>query len=334
VIYPVKISMEQCSSEITASYKASLVSGNLLVDLTGGFGVDSAAFSKKFSKVLYVERDKELAEIAAYNFGILRKDSIEVFNTDSEKFISEYKGRVDCIYIDPARRKEGNKVFRFVDCTPDVIKLRDELFARTDQIMIKTSPLLDIDLAVKELGFVHEVHVLAVENECKELLFILDRNFKEQEPKIIAVNIRKGNDKEEFRFTRKEEDELEIMFEMPGKFIYEPNSAMLKAGAFKSTAKYLGVEKLNKSSHLYTSETYKENFPGRSFQLLKIIKYSHKDVLAALPEGKANITVRNFPDSVEEIRKKTGLKDGGSHYLFATKDKNDKPLLLLTQKVP
>jgi hypothetical protein len=332
IIYPVKLSMEQCSSEITAAYKASLVAGDIFVDLTGGFGVDSVAFAEKIKKVIYIERNSELADIVKYNFGILKKDNIEVLNTSAEDFINKNSLRADWIYIDPARRKGGSKVFRFADCEPNVIQLQQELFKISNHIMIKTSPLLDIDLAIKELGCVAEVHVVAVDNECKELLFLLNKPAQNQETKIVATNIRKGN-KEEFSFTRKMENESVANFGLPLEYIYEPNAAILKAGAFKSLANLVGLNKLHRNSHLYTSETVRENFPGRIFRLLKIVKYSKQEILVEIPEGKANITTRNFPDSVEMIRKKTGLKDGGDKYLFGTTDLNGKYVVLLTEKV-
>jgi hypothetical protein len=333
IIYPVKLSMEQCSSELTAAYKASLLSGDTLVDLTGGFGVDCAAFAEKMKKVIYVERNAELAAIATHNFGVLKKNNIEVLNTVSEDFISNFIYRSDWIFIDPARRKEGSKVFRFADCEPDVLKLQKALFKMSDRILIKTSPLLDIDQAVKELGYVKEIHVLAVDNECKELLFILEEAAKKTEPEIIAVNIRKEIIKDAFQFNRKKESEAEVKLSLPLQYLYEPNAAILKAGAFKSIAVATGLYKLNASSHLYTSGEYQESFPGRAFRILKIVKYSKKEILPELPEGKANITTRNFPDTVEDIRKKTGIKDGGSVYLFATKDLYDKPVILLTEKI-
>lgn len=332
VIYPEKLSMEQCSSEITAAYKASLVSGDVLVDLTGGFGVDSAAFVEKIKKLSYIERNSELVDIVKHNFGVLKKDNIEVLNTSAENFISGDSFRADWIYIDPARRKEGSKVFRFSDCEPNIIQLQQEIFKISDRIMIKTSPLLDIDLAMKELGNVKEVHVVAVDNECKELLFILDKSCKSEDPEIVAVNIRKEN-KEEFRFGRKLENESEINFHFPLQYIYEPNAAILKAGAFKSIAQHHGLYKLHVNSHLYTSQKLIKNFPGRSFKLLKSIKYSKREIVAEVLEGKANITTRNFPDSVERIRKKTGLKDGGNKYLFATIDLNEKLVILITEKI-
>ena len=332
IIYPIKLSMEQCSSEISANYKASIVNGTKLIDLTGGFGVDSVAFAKKITQVIYIERNEELAEITKHNFKILKINNVEVLNTNSENFVQSYQGKLDWIYIDPARRKEGSKVFRFTDCEPDVLSLQEDFFKIADKILIKTSPLLDIDQAIKELKYVSAVHVVAVENECKELLFVLEKGF-EKEAEIIAVNIRKNNYEDEFRFSRSEELKSIVKFDLPQNYLYEPNAPILKAGAFKSIASKTGLSKLNGSSHLYTSDECLRDFPGRIFSVKKIVKYSKKEILEEIPEGKANITVRNFPDSVELIRKKTGLKDGGFVYLFATKDLNDKPIILLTEKI-
>ncbi len=331
IIYPVKLSMEQCSSESTAHYKASLLNGNALIDLTGGFGVDCTAFAEKIKQVFYIEQNAELAQIAAHNFNVFEKKNITVYNAKTEDFISDFHEPVDWIFIDPARRKEGNKVFRLSDCEPDILALKKPLFKISKQILIKTSPLLDLDMALRELEFVKEIHIVAVDNECKELLFVLGR--ESCEPEIVAVNIRKETTLDVFRFTRKEESEAQVQYQLPMEYLYEPNAAVLKAGAFKSIALKEGLFKLNPSSHLYTSNAYKENFPGRSFRILDRLKYSKKELLAALPEGKANITVRNFPDSVESIRKKTGVKDGGTIYLFATKDLDDKPVILLTEKI-
>ncbi len=331
IVYPIKLSMEQCSSELTAAYKSALVQGDILIDLTGGFGVDSLAFSRKMNRIVYVEQNKELAEIAEHNFTVLQKNNIEVRCANSEHFIAESKEAVDWIYLDPARRKGGSKVFRLADCEPDLLAIKELLFRRSKHILVKTSPLLDLDSAVKELGCVKEIHVLAVDNDCKELLFVLDQ--ETTEPEIIAVNIRKETLQDEFRFTRKTEREATALLHTPMDYLYEPNAAILKAGAFKSIALKTGVYKLNTSSHLYTSGEFQPNFPGRSFKVLKTVKYSKKELMEEIPEGKANITVRNFPDSVELIRKKTGLKDGGSLYLFATRDLHDKPVILLTEKI-
>lgn len=331
VIYPVKLSMEQCSSETTAAYKTSLVSGDTLIDLTGGFGVDSMAFAGKMKNIFYIEQNQELCEIAAHNFKVFHKENVTVVNARTEDFITAPLSKADWIFLDPARRKSGSKVFRLADCEPDILALKTRLFEISNRILVKTSPLLDLDIALKELQQVSEIHVIAVENECKELLFLMEPGASET--RIIAVNIRKDNTLETFRFTRNMEREAIVRFHLPQDYLYEPNAAILKAGAFRSIAAERNLFKLNASSHLYTSATYDENFPGRSFKILKTIKYSKKEILQELPEGKANITARNFPDSVELIRKKTGLKDGGSFYLFATKDLHDKPVILLTEKI-
>jgi predicted O-methyltransferase YrrM len=333
LIYPVKLSMEQCSSERTASYKAGLVSGSLLADLTGGFGVDTAAFAQAVEEVVYVEQNEELAAIAAHNFLQLGQDNIRVVTGASELFLQQSSDAFDWLYIDPARRKEGNKVVRFADCTPDITALTTLFWEKTKGVLVKTSPLMDIDQAVRELSCVKEVHIVAVDNECKELLFVLDQNAAENSLKLTAVNIRSSKPTEVFSFYKTEEQEAEVAYHAPQKYLYEPNAALLKAGAFKLPAVRMGLYKLHASSHLYTSEQLAENFQGRVFEVYDQVKYTKKDLQAALPEGRANITVRNFPDSVADIRKKTGLRDGGDVYIFATRDWQQKPVLLLTRKV-
>jgi len=333
IIYPVKISVEQSSSEITAQYKASLVSGELLIDMTGGFGVDDVFFAEKIKRVLHIEQNEELSEIALHNFSVLKKKNIETIVGNSESIVLNYPNNIDGIYLDPARRKEGNKVFLLSDCEPDIVKLKNSLFEKTTFILLKTSPLLDIKSALKELQFVKEIHVVAVDNECKELLFILDKNTSTENPEIIAVNFRKGLLKQEFKFKHLDEHTASVEIGEVASYLAEPNTAVLKAGAFKSIAKKFNLKKLHPSSHLYTSNILPENFPGRIFKVIKTIKYSKKEILDALPEGKANITVRNFPDSVEIIRKKTGIKDGGNNYIFATTNSIGKPILLLTEKI-
>lgn len=333
IVYPIKLSMEQCSSEQTAAYKASLLDGKSLIDLTGGFGVDCAAFAGQLKQVFYVERNAELANIAARNFKLFAKNNVEIHSQEAEQYITTFDSTVDWIFIDPARRKEGGKVFRFADCEPNILELKNTLFEKAKKVLIKTSPLLDIDLAIQELGNVAEVHVLSIENECKELLFLLDPLYKKANAIIFAVNIRKDGTQDTFSFTRELENEAIVPIQLPSNYLYEPNASILKAGAFKSIALKTGLFKLNVSSHLYTSSEIQKDFPGRIFKILKTVKYSKKDLMVEIPEGKANIAVRNFPDSVDVIRKKTGLKEGGSVYLFATKDKDDKLIVLLTEKI-
>ncbi len=334
ICYPSLLSMEQCSSEITAQFKANLVSGHTLIDLTGGMGVDVAAFSRQVRDVIYIEQNPELQEITQYNLTQLGIANVTFVNARSENWIRAFAGKVDWIYLDPARRNDtGGKVVRLQDCEPEVFALQNILFQKAENILLKASPMLDIDLALRELTQVVAVYVLAVENEVKELLFHLSASAN-GEPEIVSVNLPKPPlPAQEFRFSRSQEAVATVDFALPQSFIYEPNAALLKAGAFRSIAQKLGLAKLHVNSHLYTSQTLRENFPGRTFKLLATCKLDKKELAQHLPEGKANIAVRNFPMSVAEIRKKTGLQDGGDKYLFATTDYQNRKVILICEKV-
>ncbi|WP_422361266.1 class I SAM-dependent methyltransferase [Reichenbachiella sp.] len=314
IIFPHGVSMEQCSSEETAKYKASLVQGKSVVDLTGGFGIDLYYLSRQFKKAVYVEQNKELVHLADYNFGVLKAESIDRLYTTAEEYLSTENTPADIYYIDPARRDEANqKVFQIEDCTPDLNLILPQLLDRRAEVLIKLSPLLDINLALKVLPNVKEVHVVSVKNECKELLFRIVPNY-EDETKRIAVNLVSG-DQSLFEFL---DDDISPAFSQPLEFLYEPNASIMKAGGFNAVANSFYVSKLHRNSHLYTSKKHIENFPGRSFKILAQTVVNKKKLKPFLPQGKANITVRNYPLTVKEIRKKTGIKEGGEVYLFAT----------------
>ena len=332
IVYPPKISMEQCSSEITAHYKAGLVRGKRGVDLTGGLGIDSYFLSKKFEHFDYVEQNNELAALTTHNFLILGANNINSHNTSAETFIHSLEEPYDLIYLDPARRDEQQKkVFMFEDCTPNIVRLAPDLFKKSDLIVVKASPLVDIKLAIDELKNVHEVHVVAVNNECKELLFVL-RKDKCNDVSIVCSNYR-ASIWEKFEFKVSEEESAQSNYSEIRNFIYEPNASILKSGGFKVVGQQLGLNKLHPNTHLYTSDQLQVDFPGRTFEVVDIIKYDKKAFAGVLKSNKANITTRNFPDSVDKVRQKLRLKDGGSDYLFATTDKNDNKLIILTKKV-
>lgn len=320
IIYPPLLSMEQCSSEQTATYKASLARGHKkMADLTGGFGVDFSAFAKHFQECHYVERNEELGTIAHHNFECLGFKNTHIHTDDSIKFLIENEG-FDLVYLDPARRGDRDqKVVRLEDCEPNVIDLLPSLLDKSEQVILKTSPLLDIKGAIKALKHVSEVHVLAVSNEVKELLFVLEGSSSE-DPNVQCVNLVRDN-VVQFSFQFGEEEQLVSSFGEMRNYLYEPNASILKAGAFKAIANKFRLKKLHPNSHLYTSEGLVESFPGRSFRVLDEISLNKKNLKKLLPSMKANITVRNFPMSVEQIRKKTGIRDGGDDYLFATSDR-------------
>lgn len=320
LIFPAKIAAEQCSSEQTAVYKQCLVGeGWNVCDLTGGLGIDSYFISWKAGHLTYIERFPAYCEAAEHNFSVLGADNITVINADTTQYINKLP-EVDAFYIDPARRGECNKrVFALQDCEPDLPGLLPELLKRSPRVMAKLSPMADIQMTLGLLPGTTSIHVLSVKNECKELLFVTERETKNGNPAIHCINF--GSDgMQSFLFTVEEERSAELIVagQVAG-YLYEPNASVLKAGAFKQIAVKMGVEKLQVSSHLYTSDRLVSDFPGRVFRVDEVLPFTGKlckGLSKMIPQ--ANITVRNFPLSVEELRKRTKITDGGSTYLFAT----------------
>ena len=328
LVFPPHISMEQCSSEATASYKYGIVAklGNhaSFADLTGGFGIDCWFMSQAFQHTTYIERQKELASIALHNFHVLSANNrqLDVVNNQSADWLQQQQLPLDWLYIDPARRDDhGGKTVAISDCEPDVSKLEELLVSKASYVMIKLSPMLDLDLALKQLKHVVEVHIVAVDNECKELLLILNKEVAtniERTP-IHCVNIKK-DETQQFVFSKIEEQQTTYDFaDQMGKYLYEPNAAIMKAGAFRSLAKHYSLHKLHPNSHLYTSDSAIPQFPGRMFQVETVIGFGKKELKSLLAGiTKVNLTVRNFPASVAELRKRLHLTEGGDIYLFAT----------------
>ncbi|MBP1640581.1 MAG: hypothetical protein H6Q17_2164 [Bacteroidetes bacterium] len=315
-IYPVKLSMEQCSSELTATYKAKLISGLSVVDLTGGLGIDAIFMSRESKEHCYVERNEELTQIAVHNFKATNA-VIKAVCDDGLEFLRKSDRKFDCLYLDPARRDENkNKVVRLSACEPDVPANLKFWWQYADKILVKASPMLDISQAIKELGCVECVHVVAVRNECKELLFECCPNASAYT--VISINLESGNETP-FIFTPQEEsDAVSDYASRLFTYLYEPNVAIMKAGAFRLTGQRFGLKKLHPDSHLYTSDILHLDFPGKRFQILSTGALNKQTVKSLLPGRKANIVVRNFPSKPEELKKKLGLIDGGDDYLFAT----------------
>ncbi len=332
VVFPPPVSVEQTSSEAAAAYKASLVQGQLLIDLTGGFGVDSFHFAKRFARVVHVEQNGELSQIAAHNFRLLGAGNVEAVHASAESFLKNFQGRADVLYLDPARRGErAEKVHLLQDCEPDVLGLLPLLFSKANAVLLKTSPMLDIELALEQLKHVAQVWVVALGGECKEVLYLLQPEHS-TEPQRHAVNLLSSGQKQELTFTKTAEESAAVRYADPMAYLYEPNSAILKAGAYRSVANQYGLHKLHPNSHLYTSTQLIPDFPGRAFACLGTGRYNKKELLSRLPNRKANITVRNFPESVADIRKKTGIKEGGDAYLFFTTDMHQKPIVVFCRK--
>lgn len=329
IIYPSKIAVEQTSSEKTAEYKSSLIEGNSLIDLTGGFGVDDYYFAKKMGSVTHCEINSELSEIVSHNCKQLGVRNMECIADDSLVTLKRLDTKWDWIYIDPSRRNDAKgKVFMLNDCLPNVPENLEFYFEKSDAILIKTAPLLDLAAGLSELKNVKTIHIVALENEVKELLWELHKNYDGQVA-IQSVNLTKTTtDRFEFILNS---DSTEASYSLPKRYLYEPNSAIMKSGGFDEIGNQFQLDKLHKHSHLYTSEELID-FPGRVFEINQSISYSKKEIKTHLENSKQNITTRNFPDSVENIRKKWKINDGGNSYCFFTTDmKNDKIVLLCTK---
>lgn len=327
IIYPPHLSMEQCSSEQTARYKASIVGDRaLVVDLTAGFGVDLAFISQGFKRAVHVERQPQLCAISSENYQLLGLNHIEVVCGDGIDYLHQL-GHADLIFMDPARRDEhGGRTYGIADCTPNVLELRDELLEKADRVMLKLSPMLDWRKAVEDLGNVSEVHIVSVDNECKELLLIME---KEEKPlKVICVN--NGS-----IFEVKGESQRGISYsEGERRYLFEPNASVMKAGCFDELQSRFPVVQLDKNSHLFVADKDIDDFPGRRFIVERTTSMNKRDLKAAL-EGisKANVTVRNFPISVAELRKRLKLKEGGEVFIFATTVEGNSHQLFICRKI-
>ena len=329
IYYPHKINIEQTSSEITATYKANLVSGSHLIDITGGFGVDSYYFSKKIKQVTHCEINSELIAIAKHNSTQLNVNNIDYLNEDGIAFLKKSNTTYDWIYADPSRRNESKeKVILLEDCSPNIKEYIDLLLTKAAHIIIKVSPILDITKTINDLKNVKEVHIIGINNEVKELLFIIEKDFNET-LLFKTINYTK-KESQCFNFTLNTKESAS--YTEPKKFLYEPNACILKGGAFQQISCKFNIEKLHKHSHLYTSESLVK-FPGRIFEIQHCINYDKKQLKKLIPTKKANITVRNFPESVSQIRKKTGLKEGGDIYVFFTTTLNNLHKALICKKI-
>jgi hypothetical protein len=330
IVYPSKISVEQTSSEKTASYKTSIVSGERLIDLTGGFGVDDFYFAKKMKAVAHCEINQELSNIVRHNFNQLDVKNITCHSGDSLEILAELNTKWDWIYIDPSRRNDAKgKVFMLQDCLPNVPENLDLLFKYSDSILIKTAPLLDLTAGLTELKNVKTIHIVALENEVKELLWEIHKGYS-GEIKIKTVNIVKEK-RDTFEFILGEKPEMPV-YSLPQKYLYEPNSAIMKSGGFDEVGTFYNLNKLHKHSHLYTNSTLVA-FPGRVFEIENTIPYHKNEMKTHLENQQLNITTRNFPDTVESIRKKWKIKEGGNKYCFFTTDENDNKIVLICKKI-
>ena len=362
-VFPPSLALEQCSSEITAKYKQYIIydilcrdgacpvsignapesfcrdamhcvstekNGKSFADLTGGFGIDTLSLSPLFETCHYVEPQQPLCDIMAYNSKLLQLEHVQIHQTTMEDFIQDMR-EVDLIYVDPSRRDaHGSRVVGLEDCTPNVLMYKDLLLKKGKRVLLKLSPMLDIKRSLAQLPETKDVYVLAVNGECKELLLLMDASA----PATLnyhAVNLwLDGNILKEVRFDFTDEEEQNAIPEFDsqvGQYLYEPNAAILKAGAFKCLATHFGLNKLHPHTHLYTSDTLLKEFPGRVFRVQDILSYKEaKTALTAL--RKANVAVRNFPQSADELKKSLKLGDGGEVYLFGTTLDNGQKVII------
>ena len=328
-IYPSKISVEQTSSETTAQYKASLVSGTSLLDATGGFGIDDYYFSKKIKSVIHCELNSELSTIVKHNYKTLKVNNIDCIIGDSTEILASLNRQFEYIYIDPSRRNDQKgKVFMLKDCLPNVPDLLEYYFKYTSNILIKTAPILDITSGLNELKNVKRIHIVAVDNEVKELLWEIEKNYSN----TITIKTFNSNKQNNELFEFQLNNNIYSNYSLPKKYLLEPNSAIMKSGGFNEISHQFNIEKLNVNSHLYTSDGLID-FPGRIFEVIQNIPYSKNEMKKFLQGTKANVTTRNFPDTVENIRKKWKINDGGLTYCFFTTDKNENKIVLICNKI-
>jgi 16S rRNA G966 N2-methylase RsmD len=338
IIYPPSLNMEQSSSERTALQKTKLLKEMMgvdagqsrVLDLTGGLGVDGFFFSQIGKALHYVEPNHNLLKIAEHNHDVLGITNIQYHHSTAEEFLNLLSNTThfDAIYIDPSRRSMGQKVFSLSQCEPDVVKLQYKIWQFTDNVIIKTSPLLDIKLGLGELQHVKKVNVISVDNECKEVLYYCEKNFA-SEPTVDAINL--ADKDSSFPFSFSEEEKSQVSYTDPLLYLYEPNASILKSGAFKTTAARFHIHKLHPNTHLYTSDKAIANFPGKIFQIESTVKSNPKELKRFFEGSKANILTRNYPLSVDALRKKTRLKEGGEKFLIGCSGVNKKFLLVATR---
>lgn len=346
LLYPRRLSIEQCSSEHTALYKTRIIENLLknlstaeknnlsMADLTGGIGIDFSKISTLFNHNFYVEQQEELCQIAAHNFQLLDLKHYEIVCENCVDFLKRMPN-VSLIYMDPARRNaNGNKMVHLKDCEPNVEEYLPLLLKKAYYVILKLSPMLDLKETIRSLGScIREIHIVSYKGECKELLIVLDKTWENKKGKQTQIIV--NDDGNNFLFTEEEEKSaISTLTENCEEFLYEPTPALLKAGAFHLIGVRYHLKKLHSNSHLYTANKRVNDFPGRIFRIEKTYRFSKSD-LRALHDATgsyANISVRNFPLSAAELHRKLRLKDGGDAYLFATTITPSHHILILCRK--
>ncbi|WP_256005391.1 THUMP-like domain-containing protein [Pedobacter deserti] len=316
ICYPPLLSIEQCSSETTATFKAQLAIGESLLDLTGGFGVDSYYFSKNVGRVLHCEINPELSAIASHNSGVLQRSNVDFMAADGMRYLQESSSSFDTIYLDPARRSSSGKVFMLKDCVPDVTTHLDLLLARSSRLIIKTAPLLDLSAGLAELKKVSSIYIVSVKNECKELLWVMD---KQRTEGLQIHSIMLNNPHKHFSFAWGEERIEAALLEAEiatGEYLYEPDAAVLKSGAFNLIGDRYGIVKLHQQSQLFWSRTANTDFPGRIFKVERVLKATE---LKKEKDLSGNVITRNYPERADNLLKKHRIKPDDKRFLIFTK---------------
>ncbi|HHB78676.1 MAG TPA: SAM-dependent methyltransferase [Saprospiraceae bacterium] len=337
IIFPNIVSFEQCSSEATAGYKARLIQGHHLVDLTGGFGVDTYFLAQKFKQVDYFEQNEALFDVVKNNYHQLQVSNIRMHHGNGIDFLENIQHPVDWIYLDPSRRQaDHSKIFLIEDCQPNILEINDLLLAKAKNVLIKLSPMLDIDQIIRKVAGLQKIHIVSVKNECKEVLLHISATPNLLTPvALTAVNIHDHQNFDEFTTTmdKRKKENITIQLSKPLDYIYEPNKSILKGNLQDYLAETKQISKLNTHSNFFTSSDEKSDFPGRIFQVKTIIKLKKKQITKHLDKGKANVISRNFPLKASQIYEKFKIIPGGSTYLLATKLKQNDNVLIVCERL-
>ncbi|MFV0180812.1 RsmD family RNA methyltransferase [Empedobacter falsenii] len=312
IYFPPSINLEQASSEAAANYKSSLVKGKTLIDLTAGFGIDTMAFAKNFEKVYHIEQNPELSEIVQHNAQILAPNLETYTGTFQSFFETNPESKFDVIYLDPARRNSSGRKFILEDLEPNILEWMPTFFEKSNKIIIKLSPLLDITSTLQQIDSISEIHIVALKNEVKDFLLIIDKNCSTKNPLIKAINLE--SNQPEFSFNFEDEYNSNANFGTVQQYIYEPNVAILKTGAFKLLSEKFNLYKLHQNTHLYTSNELLNEFPGKIYSVEKHINHPKKEIL----KSKANLLVKNYNQAIDIVKKKFKITDGGETTLIFT----------------
>lgn len=312
IYFPPSINLEQASSEAAANYKSSLVKGKTLIDLTAGFGIDTMAFAKNFEKVYHIEQNPELSEIVQHNAQILAPNLETYTGTFQLFFETNPESKFDVIYLDPARRNSSGRKFILEDLEPNILEWMPTFFEKSNKIIIKLSPLLDITSTLQQIDSISEIHIVALKNEVKDFLLIIDKNCSTKNPLIKAINLE--SNQPEFSFNFEDEYNSNANFGTVQQYIYEPNVAILKTGAFKLLSEKFNLHKLHQNTHLYTSNELLNEFPGKIYSVEKHINHPKKEII----KSKANLLVKNYNQAIDIVKKKFKITDGGETTLIFT----------------